>query len=75
DMARAVRGGGPHRASGALALHVLQTMTAITHSADRAEFVPLAAQVVPPEPLPEDWDPEEPTLGAGSRGHGEGASP
>ncbi|MFD6433327.1 Gfo/Idh/MocA family protein [Streptomyces venezuelae] len=67
DMARAVRGGGPHRASGALALHVLQTMTAITHSAHRAEFVPLATQIVPPEPLPEGWDPEEATLGSGSR--------
>ncbi|MEU6819607.1 Gfo/Idh/MocA family oxidoreductase [Streptomyces atriruber] len=67
DMARAVRGGGTHRASGALALHVLQTMTAITHSAQRAEFLPIDTQLVPPEPLPEGWDPEEATLGSGSR--------
>ncbi|MFJ2767000.1 Gfo/Idh/MocA family protein [Streptomyces sp. NPDC087300] len=62
DMARALRGGTPHRASGALALHVLQTMTAITRSADRAEFAPLATQLVPPEPLPVEWDPREATL-------------
>ncbi|QEU96104.1 Gfo/Idh/MocA family protein [Streptomyces kanamyceticus] len=63
DMARALRGDTAHRASGALALHVLQTMTAITHSADHAEFTPLATEVVPPEPLPEEWDPREATLG------------
>ncbi|MFF1380247.1 Gfo/Idh/MocA family protein [Streptomyces sp. NPDC058308] len=66
DMARALRGGVPHRASGALALHVLQTMTAITHSARRSEFLPLATQLVPPEPLPQEWDPGEATLGNGS---------
>ena len=73
DMARAIRahdgprdGGAPgaHRASGALALHVLQTMTAITRSADRGEFTRLPAQVVPPTPLPDGWDPTAATLGA-----------
>lgn len=77
DMARAIRahdaprdGGAPdaHRASGALALHVLQTMTAITRSADRAEFTPLPAQVVPPPPLPDGWDPTAATLGAAQVG-------
>lgn len=72
DLARAIRAADAppdrgardtHRASGALALHVLQTMTAITRSADRAEFTPLPAQVVPPTPLPEDWDPTAVTLG------------
>ncbi|MFE0172861.1 Gfo/Idh/MocA family protein [Streptomyces sp. NPDC059002] len=63
DMARALRGGTAHRASGALALHVLQTMTAITRSADRAEFTPLTTRLVPPEPLPDGWDPREATLG------------
>ncbi|GHE63827.1 oxidoreductase [Streptomyces longispororuber] len=72
DMARAIRAGdgrivpgtrSTHRASGALAFHVLQTMTAVTESAARSQFVPLAAQVVPPAPLPEDWDPTAATLG------------
>ncbi|MEU6123474.1 Gfo/Idh/MocA family oxidoreductase [Streptomyces sp. NPDC047123] len=66
DMARALRTGAAHRASGGLALHVLQTMTAITHSAEHAEFRPLPAPIVPPEPLPEDWDPRAATLGNGS---------
>ncbi|MFH8565560.1 Gfo/Idh/MocA family protein [Streptomyces sp. NPDC017988] len=63
DMARAVRGGGAHRASGALALHVLQTMTAIADSAAHSRFTPLTTRVVPPRPLPEEWDPREATLG------------
>ncbi|MEV5978633.1 Gfo/Idh/MocA family oxidoreductase [Streptomyces sp. NPDC052114] len=63
DMARAVRGGTAHRASGALALHVLQTMTAITRAAERSEFTAPATRVVPPEPLPTDWDPGAATLG------------
>ncbi|MEU7581071.1 Gfo/Idh/MocA family oxidoreductase [Streptomyces sp. NPDC041068] len=63
DMARALRCGGAHRASGALALHVLQAMTAVAHSSERSEFVPLTTQIVPPRPLPEGWDPKEATLG------------
>ncbi|WP_234334516.1 Gfo/Idh/MocA family protein [Streptomyces sp. NRRL B-1347] len=71
DMARAIRAGAgritpdtqsTHRASGALALHVLQTMTAITESAARSAFIPLATQVVPPAPLPDGWDPTAATL-------------
>ncbi|KUF14662.1 Gfo/Idh/MocA family protein [Streptomyces silvensis] len=81
DMARAVRaheapaahaarGGvaGPVaavRASAALAGHVLATMTAITRSAATGAFVPLSAQVVPPPPLPDGWDPTAATLTAG----------
>ncbi|MEI5100854.1 Gfo/Idh/MocA family oxidoreductase [Streptomyces sp. PmtG] len=73
DMARAIRAGtrvgggargltGTHRASGALALHVLHAMTAIAESAHRSAFTPLPTQVVPPAPLPEDWDPTAVTL-------------
>jgi predicted dehydrogenase len=62
DMARAVRAGGGHRASGTLALHVLQTMTAVDDSAARGEFTAPAAGVAPPAPLPEEWDPTVPTL-------------
>ncbi|MFI7382541.1 Gfo/Idh/MocA family protein [Streptomyces sp. NPDC049813] len=61
DMARAIRTGGRPRASGALALHVLRTMTAITDSATRGEFTRVPPQT-PPAPLPADWDPTTPTL-------------
>jgi predicted dehydrogenase len=57
DMARALRSGRTPRASGALALHVLQTMSAITESAEHREFRPVPGPVPPPVPLPDDWDP------------------
>lgn len=63
DLARAIRRGGAPRASGALALHVLQTMTAITHSAEHAEFTRIATCPTPPPPVPADWDPGAATLG------------
>ncbi|MFD0034202.1 Gfo/Idh/MocA family protein [Streptomyces sp. NPDC055059] len=63
DLARAIRRGGAPRASGALALHVLQTMTAITHSAEHAEFTRIATCPTPPPPVPADWDPEAATVG------------
>ncbi|MYW64380.1 Gfo/Idh/MocA family oxidoreductase [Streptomyces sp. SID8379] len=62
DLARAIRSGAAPRASGALALHVLQTMTAVTESASRSTFIRPPGQVVPPEPLPVDWDPAAATL-------------
>ncbi|MDH2427471.1 Gfo/Idh/MocA family oxidoreductase [Sphaerisporangium sp. TRM90804] len=62
DMAQALRAGRPHRASGALALHVLEVMTAIIESADRAEFRTVQSTVPLPEPLPTDWDPHAATL-------------
>ncbi|GHH72762.1 oxidoreductase [Streptomyces sulfonofaciens] len=62
DMARAIRGGWPHRASGTLALHVLQTMTAVDESAARGEFSTPASRILPPAPLPADWDPTVATL-------------
>ncbi|MGA4843553.1 Gfo/Idh/MocA family protein [Streptomyces sp. G45] len=74
DMARTIRADrvtaiegalSTHRASGALALHVLHTMTAVSRSADSGTFVTLPAQPLPPAPLPEDWDPTAATLGAG----------
>lgn len=62
DMARAIRDAHPHRASGSLALHMLHTMTAVEESAARGEFTAPAAGVVPPEVLPDDWDPTAATL-------------
>lgn len=59
EMARALRTGEPHRASGELALHVLHTMAAVIDSAEAHSFsgetvnTPLPA----PPPLPEGWDP------------------
>ncbi|MDT0345878.1 Gfo/Idh/MocA family protein [Streptomyces litchfieldiae] len=69
EMARALRAGEPHRASGALGLHVLQTMAAIAESGERGEFrspgvpTPGAAAVTAPEPLPLGWDPHVALLG------------
>ncbi|MEV1008531.1 Gfo/Idh/MocA family oxidoreductase [Streptomyces sp. NPDC049881] len=69
EMARALRSGEPHRASGTLALHVLKTMAAISESAESGEFrrpgapaSPRLGEPVAPEPLPLDWDPAAATL-------------
>ncbi|HEV2345884.1 MAG TPA: Gfo/Idh/MocA family oxidoreductase [Actinocrinis sp.] len=62
EMARSLRGGEPHRASGALALHVLETMAAITDSAERSEFLNVASSTAVPAELPDDWDPHARTL-------------
>jgi predicted dehydrogenase len=57
DMVRAIRGGGPHRASGEMALHVLEMMTAIERSAVSAEFEPVETRFAVPAPLDPRWDP------------------
>ncbi|MEV0587012.1 Gfo/Idh/MocA family oxidoreductase [Nonomuraea sp. NPDC050310] len=57
EMARALAAGVPHRASGELALHVLDVMTAILRSAESAEFVPVTSGFAPVPPLPDGWDP------------------
>jgi len=41
DMVRSIRSGVPHRCSGELALHVVDTMTAIAESAQTGSFVPV----------------------------------
>ena len=38
DMVRSLRAGVPHRCSGELALHVVDTMTAIARSAETGSF-------------------------------------
>jgi predicted dehydrogenase len=57
DMARALREGRPHRAQGALAYHVLDSMIAIAESVESRAFVEVASSVDKPPLLPEDWDP------------------
>jgi predicted dehydrogenase len=57
DMVRAIRRGEPHRASGEMALHVLEMMTAIDRSASTSDFEPVESVFAVPEALPADWDP------------------
>jgi predicted dehydrogenase len=59
DMARALRGGGSHRATGELALHVLDAMLATVESVQRREFVGINSSFAAIPPLPEDWDPTQ----------------
>lgn len=62
EMARALRNGVPHRASGELAFHVVDAMSAIGESGERGEFVTVNSTCTAPEPLPADWDPRDATL-------------
>lgn len=62
DMAQAIRAGRPHRASGELAMQVLDAMAAIAESAERGEFVPVTLGGATPAPLPADWDPHVASL-------------
>jgi predicted dehydrogenase len=57
DMARALRAGEPHRATGQIALHVLDIMVAIERSIASGAFEPVDSEFTVPPPLPEDWDP------------------
>lgn len=63
EMARALRSGQPHRASGRLAMHVLETMAAVAESAAHGEFRDIYSTAPQPETLPVGWDPYAPTLG------------
>ncbi|WP_329130005.1 Gfo/Idh/MocA family oxidoreductase [Streptomyces sp. NBC_01476] len=62
DMARAIRGGTEHRASGELAQHVLELMSSVAVSAERHGFVGLESRAPDVRVLPEDWDPVVATL-------------
>ena len=53
DMARAIREDRPHRASGALALHVLEVMEAFARSSDARRVVEIATRPQRPAPLEE----------------------
>ena len=62
DMARAIREDRPHRATGALAYHVLDVMVSIAESGRRGEFVQVESTVEPAPLLPTDWDPKAATV-------------
>jgi predicted dehydrogenase len=53
DMAHAIRANRPHRASGALALHVLEVMEAFDRSAKAGRVVSIATRPERPPPLSE----------------------
>ncbi|THD45102.1 MAG: Gfo/Idh/MocA family oxidoreductase [Bradyrhizobium sp.] len=52
DMAQAIRSKRPHRASGALALHVLEVMEAFQTSFDSGRIVEISTRPERPAPLP-----------------------
>lgn len=54
DMARAIVDDRPHRASGDLALHVLEVMEAFDIAAREYVFVDIATPVMRPAPLSDD---------------------
>lgn len=62
DIGRSVRAGVPHRVTGTLAYHVLDTMTAIAESIERHEPVTIESSAPQAEALPEGWDPYARTL-------------
>jgi predicted dehydrogenase len=63
DLARSVRAGLPHRASGRLALHVLDALLATGESIESGGFVDIGTSLDPSEAVPADWDPLARTLG------------
>jgi predicted dehydrogenase len=59
DMAAAIRSGRPHRATGAMAYHVVDIITAIFDASATGQTVELASTCVQPAPLPaglSDWE-------------------
>jgi len=52
DMARAIRTGRPHRASGDLAFHVLEVMEAFQKSSESGAAVAIASRPERPAPMP-----------------------
>jgi predicted dehydrogenase len=53
DMAHAIRSGRPHRASGELALHVLEVMEAFGRSSESGRAVAVTTRPERPAPLSE----------------------
>jgi predicted dehydrogenase len=57
DMAHAIRAGRPHRASGALAFHVLEVMEAVQRSSDEGRHIDIESRPERPAVLPADVAP------------------
>jgi predicted dehydrogenase len=62
DLARAIRENRPHRATGALAFHVVDVMASISESIETGAFVEVTSTVEVPAVLPDDWDAHAATL-------------
>jgi len=62
EMARAIRGGRPHRADGTLAYHILDAMAATLEAAESGTVMAVESRATRAEPLPDDWDPDAATL-------------
>jgi predicted dehydrogenase len=62
DMARAIRTGGTHIATGEVGYHVLDTMVAVEESVERRAFVDVESTVEPVGFLPEGFDPFAATI-------------
>jgi predicted dehydrogenase len=56
DMVLAASSGQPHRASGDLALHVVDVLQAIIEASESGRTVSIDSTIERPEPLPEGWD-------------------
>ncbi|MFT4135865.1 Gfo/Idh/MocA family protein [Microbacterium sp.] len=66
DMARAIRAGVPHIATGELGYHVLDALVAIEESAASGRFVEVGSTVGDIPLVPDDRDPFEATLDPGA---------
>lgn len=62
EMARAIRQGIPHRASGELAYHVLDIMCSVEDAVASGGYVSVESTVEPAQLLPDDWDPHVATV-------------
>jgi hypothetical protein len=60
-MARAIRAGRPHLASGELGYHVLDTLSSIDEAVSTGESVPVQRRVTELPLLPDGFDPYERT--------------
>ena len=54
DMAHALRGNRPHRASGELAMHVLEVMEAFQRSSDSGQHISIRSRPERPAAMPTD---------------------
>ena len=62
DMARSIRAGRPHVATGRFGYHVLDTLLSIEESVEARQFVPVASTLDEVGSLPADFDPFASTL-------------